>query len=329
MIEAAATGTVTLTPFERHVKQVLRWYDQPERIGRESPLASPYVLARALRDVPPPLSARVRGEVLCAETRAAANRLWRGPRPTTHDEMLDAIAMARRDPDDPRYAFVVLELRCFHEFVTPHRTSDIWEQPQFLPGSKSQHYRDFDAAIKSLAAVLLERLRPAFRPERPRPPDALYGYDRQLAQVVEALARGHTVALNGPGGIGKTALGAMAAARLGSRPTFWYTLHPGVNDGVSSLLFALGAFLHEQQAVNLWQYLVTANGEIGDLNLAAGLLHQDCFQSAADLPGRPGAAFESRPDLDRAGACPDARPDRRIARKNAAAVDQPAPTAGE
>src|SRR3954451_4095260 len=112
MVEAAATGTVTLTPFERHVKQVLRLYDQPERLGRESPLASPYVLARALRDVPGPISARTRGAVLCAETRAAANRLWYGPRPTTHDEMLDAIAAARRDPDDPRYAFVVLELRC-------------------------------------------------------------------------------------------------------------------------------------------------------------------------------------------------------------------------
>jgi tetratricopeptide (TPR) repeat protein len=189
--------------------------------------------------------------------------------------MLTAITDVRRDPDDPRYAYVVLELRCFHDYLTPYRTSDIWEQPHLLPGSKSQHYRDFDAAVKRLAAVLLDNLRPALRPERPRPPEALYGYDKQLALLTDALANGRSVGLSGPGGVGKTSAGATAVERLGDRPAFWYTLRPGFNDGASSLLFALGAFLHEHGAPNLWQYLVTANGVVGDLNLAAGLLRQD------------------------------------------------------
>ena len=35
---------------------------------------------------------------------------------------------------------------------------------------------------------------------------------------------------------------------------------------------------------NLWQYLITANGVVGDLNLAAGLLRQDLSTFAANPP---------------------------------------------
>jgi hypothetical protein len=171
VIVADQVAEVTLTLFERHVKQALKWYDDPERLGRESPLAGSYILGRALRDLPRPVTARARGDVLRAEIHAAAARLWRGPLPATRDDMQAAITDARRDPDDPRYAYVVLELRCFNDFIAPFRTSDIWEQPHLLPGSKSQHYRDFDAAVKRLSAVLLDSLRPAMRPERPRRPE--------------------------------------------------------------------------------------------------------------------------------------------------------------
>ena len=151
-----------LTLYERHVKEALRLFEQPERIGALSPLAAPYVLAGALRELPRPVDAQARGELLCNQIRAAAAQLWGGPLPATRDEMLAAIADARRDPDDPRYAYVVLELRCFHDYITPRRTSDIWEQPHLLPGSKSQHYRDWDAAIKRLAAAAARS--PASRP---------------------------------------------------------------------------------------------------------------------------------------------------------------------
>jgi tetratricopeptide (TPR) repeat protein len=272
---AQSAAGISLTPFERHVKQALRFFDDPDRLGRESPLASPYFLGYALRELPRPVTTFARGEVLRAGIRSAAIRLWRGALPASRDEMLEAVIDARRDPDDPRYSYVVLELRCFHQFVEPNRTSDIWEQPHLLPGSKSQHYRDFDAAVKRLAPVLLDSLRPTLRPERPRAPAALYGYDRQLAQLADALARGCAVALSGPGGVGKTSISAAAIERLADHPVFWYTLRPGFNDGANSLLFALGAFLHQYGALNLWQYLVTTNGVVGDLNLAAGLLRQD------------------------------------------------------
>ncbi len=270
-----STDSLSLSLFERNVKQTLRLYDQPERLGQESPLASPYMLGLLLRDVPRPITARTRGELLRSALHAAAARMWEGSPPATQAAMLAAISAVRRDPDDPRYSYLVLELRCFHQQITPRRLADIWEDEQLLLGSRSQHYRDFDAAVKRLAPLLLDTLRPTVRLEQPPPPAMLYGYERQFSLLSEALQRGQTVALSGPSGIGKTSLAAAALDQLGNRPGFWFTLRPGFNDGVSSLLFALGAFLHARGAVNLWQYLITANGVISDLNLAAGLLRQD------------------------------------------------------
>ncbi|GAB4425287.1 MAG: hypothetical protein OHK0015_05160 [Chloroflexi bacterium OHK40] len=284
MTAATRTEPIALTPFERHVKQALRLFREPERLGRESPLASPYVLGRALRDLPRPVADTTRGEVLRRALRDAAARLWEGPLPASREAMLAAIVEARRDPDDQRYSYLVLELRCFNDYLEPLHISDIWEQPHLLPGSKSQHYRDFDRAVKRLAEVLLDSLRPALRPERPQPPERLFGYDRQLATLREALRDGRTIALTGPGGVGKTSLGATALALLPERESFWYTLRPWFNDGANSLLVALGAFLHERGASNLWQYLVSVNSAVGDLNLAAGLLRQDLTSLGAQRP---------------------------------------------
>jgi tetratricopeptide (TPR) repeat protein len=293
--------TESLTLFERHVKQALRLYSDPKRLGEESPLASHYMLGRALRDLPPPITATARGGVLRSVIHSAAHRLWRGPLPKNREAMLEAIAEARRDPDDPRYAFVVLELRCFQTFIEPYRTSDIWEQPHLLPGSKSQHYRDFDQAVKRLSVLLLDDLRPALRSERPRPPEHMVGYGEPLQSLVKALHAGQTVALSGPGGVGKSSLAAAALDQPGQRAIFWYTLRPGFNDGVSSLLVALGAFLHEQGAPHLWPYLAAANGAVGDLNLAAALLRQD-LATLAERP--PILCFDDLEHLSTGGLAP-------------------------
>jgi hypothetical protein len=272
-----------LSLFERHVKHALRYLDDPERLTRESPLAGAYMLSRALGELAQPAEPRSRGEALVAVIRAAAARLWRGPLPSTREAMLAAIAEARRDPNDPHYAYVVLELRCFHDFITPRRMAEIWEDSDLLPGSKSQHYRDFDAAVRRLAELLLESMRPAYHHERPRAPVALFGYDEQLAMLAEGLRAGRSVVLSGPGGAGKTSLAARALELLGPRPVFWYTLRPGFNDGVSSLLFALGAFLHEHGASGLWHYLAGVGDEPSNLALAAGLARQDL--AALGTPG--------------------------------------------
>ncbi|NJM07423.1 hypothetical protein HC891_16415, partial [Candidatus Gracilibacteria bacterium] len=67
MSTSEMTSDARLTLFERHVKQALKLYDQPERLGRDSPLASAYVLGRALRNAPRPITEASRGAVLRQE----------------------------------------------------------------------------------------------------------------------------------------------------------------------------------------------------------------------------------------------------------------------
>jgi hypothetical protein len=272
MAHTLPIDSAVLSPFERHVKHALRHLDDPRRLERESPLASAYMLSQTL---PGSATEGARGEALADLIRATAAELWRGPLPQDREAMLAAITDVRNNPADPRYAYIVLELRALHRFVTPHRMSDIWEQPHLIPGSKSQHYRDFDAAVKQLAAVLLDRLRPALRREHPRAPEHLYGYDHVFNELTKALYQRQTILISGPGGVGKTSLTARALADCNARPIFWYTLRPGFNDGVSSLLGALGSFLHEHGALGLWRYLAGRGGAASDLNLAAGLLRED------------------------------------------------------
>ena len=276
---------VSLNPFERRLKQALKVYNKPERLGKESPLASAYVLSHALRDVPRPVSDAARGEILRREICLAAAELWGTELPGSKEAMQELLYAVRQDPDSQQYAYIVLELRCFNDYFQPRRTSDIWEQSHLLPGSKSQHYRDFDVAVKQLGKVLLQRLRPALRLERPIPVESLIGYEAQLDHIVGSLHQGQSVAITGAGGVGKTSLGSSIIHTLQGRSVFWYTLRPTFNDNINSLLFALGYFLHDQGASNLWQYLIAADGVIGDLNVASGLLQQDLmlFQNRSVL----------------------------------------------
>ncbi|MEM8534205.1 MAG: tetratricopeptide repeat protein [Chloroflexota bacterium] len=266
---------VALNPFEKRLKQALKVYNKPERLGKESPLASAYVLSHALRDVPRPVSDSLRGEILRREIRLAATELWGAELPESKEAMQELLYTVRQEPDSQPYAYIVLELRCFNDYFQPRRTSDIWEQAHLLPGSKSQHYRDFDVAVKQLGRVLLQRLRPALRLEHPIPVEHLIGYEAQMDRVIVALQQGQSVAITGAGGIGKTSLGSLIVHTLQDVSVFWYTLRPTFNDNMNSLLFALGYFLHDQGASNLWQYLVAADGAISDLHVASGLLRQD------------------------------------------------------
>ncbi|MEM8535230.1 MAG: hypothetical protein AAGF95_30610, partial [Chloroflexota bacterium] len=279
---------ITLNPFEKRLKQALKLYDKPERLGAESPLANTYFLSHTLRDLPRPMTPRTLGNALRDEMYAAATQLWGGPLPYDRSEMEAVLPEVRQEPESPRYAYLVLELRCFNRYFHLHRTSDIWEQSHLLPSSKSQHYREFDLAIKYLATVFLERVRPAIHLEQPTKPDVLIGYDSECEQAEQALSRGETVALVGAGGVGKTSMGAALVQRFAAVPVFWYTLRPDLNDNVNSLLVALGSFLRDLEAVALWQYLIAVDGKVSDLNIALGLLHQDL----TSLTTRPLLCFD-------------------------------------
>jgi hypothetical protein len=79
-----------------------------------------------------------------------------------------------------------------------------------------------------------------------------------------------TVAVTGMGGAGKTALAAAVAAKWSASSVFWLTLWPTLNDQLSSLLFSLGYFLHQEGVSGLWLQLVADHGQLENLPLALG-----------------------------------------------------------
>jgi tetratricopeptide (TPR) repeat protein len=281
---AKQKSALTLSAFDQQLKKVLKYYDDPARIGAESPLASPYFLSHALKDVAAPTLAHVRGETLRREIRKAAAILWGGPLPKTSAEFRAALVDVRPMSGTARYAYAVLELRCFQQWIKLRRTAEIWESEEYLPGSQAEHYRDFDLAISLLSQALLQRLHPTLRPERPVAPTRMIGYDVYAEQALAALAAGKIVSIQGPGGIGKTTLGATIFQRVTNQPVFWYTVRPMLNDRVTSLLFALGHFLHQQGSSNLWQFLLATGGAVGDTNLALALLREDFAALQPQVP---------------------------------------------
>ncbi|MFN8490820.1 MAG: hypothetical protein U0350_24725 [Caldilineaceae bacterium] len=266
---------VMLALFEEHLKQALKWYKSPEKLGEASPLASPYFLSQAGTDPAELVTAEGRGKALQTALREAAATLWGGAVPRTLTEMQAALYAERQTPGTARYAYLVLELRCFQQFLQPRRVADIWEQEQFLFGSKSEHYRDFETAVQRLGAALVARCLPALRLAQAPAPPVLIGYQAAAQRVLLALRQGQCVMLSGAGGVGKTSLGAAIVADLKDKAVFWFTLRPTLNDHLSSFLFALGHFLHRQGAARLWQFLLAAGGKLENPALLLALARED------------------------------------------------------
>ncbi len=285
--------------YSQHLKNALKLFHQPEALGAESPLASPYFLGHALpSEAIGPHGGRQRGEILQAELLAAAGTFLGETPPRNRQEMATLLNRVRQDPEAPGYAYLVLELRCFQRFFKVTKTADIWEREEFLPGSRAEHYRDYDLAVDLLGDALLDRLRPTVRLEAPVQPGTPVGYKAEYERALQALRQGQSVTICGAGGVGKTTLAAQIAADPHFSATFWFTLRQGINDTLPSLLFAVAHFLREQGATALWRQF--AVGQTDDLHLALGLLRKDlqsidrarllfCFDEmetlhAADLP---------------------------------------------
>ncbi len=129
----------------------------------------------------------------------------------------------------------------------------VWEE---IGLTKNPFHLNRNAAIAALEAALVTRLQPALHLEQPPLPPPLIEREPLLAQCRELLVAPKTVALLGPGGIGKTALAAQVAQES-NRPFFWYTVRPGLNDQVESLVFALALFAHRHGSSTLWLTLAT------------------------------------------------------------------------
>ena len=287
--------------FEQQLKQALKYIQDTAWLGQHSVLASPYFLgavASAQTNVAthPANQAAARGAALWQALQHAAGSLWGETGPANREQIETAMPAILQSPGSPRYAFLVLELRYFHRFFKPRRLSQIWEE--FLGESRAEFYRDLDIAIRLLGQALLAQLRPTFRLEQPPQWADFVGREAVRRQCLAVLRAGQSVALSGPGGVGKTTLGSVIAADWPADAVFWYTIRPTLTDHLNSLLYSLGYFLHRQGASHLWQMLAAgdaaaAESGVGDnVNLALGLLREDLAQ----LPTAPLLCFD---ELDR------------------------------
>ncbi|MBN1889229.1 MAG: tetratricopeptide repeat protein [Thermoflexales bacterium] len=238
-----------LDAFTRQLEQALDNVTDPAWLGENSPLASPYFLGARLRGEQ--VTAAERGHVLQKMLRQAVDLL------------------ARQDEESAYYAHL-LDLGFF-------RGRPWLEVASTLHISSASYYRHRDKAIQQLEDTLISQVNPLLYLDSPPAHDGLFGRQDVTAHCMRALQEGQTVALTGPGGVGKTTLGAHLVTVLAPQPAFWFTLRPGLNDHLSSLLFSLGYFLHTNGASSLWRQLVADVSQV-KIEVAHGLSRHDLCQ---------------------------------------------------
>ncbi|HRW08267.1 MAG TPA: hypothetical protein P5121_24355 [Caldilineaceae bacterium] len=264
-----------------HVKSVLEHWQEPTWLGESSPLATPYFLGAQLHGTETTPVAR--GLVLQTEVTRALETLWRGPLPTDAAALMAAVDAEETETGrSNRYDCLVLELNYLKRIFRPAPKSQAEIYHEILHISRPTHDRHLAQAVERLGTILLQRLRPALRPEEPQVAAVLMGREEQQAQILADLLAGKSVSLIGPGGVGKTSLGAALGESWRAPALFWFTFRATFNDHIDSLLFALGHFLHTKGASTLWHQLIADGGRLQDGNLALGLIRTDL--AALDQP---------------------------------------------
>ncbi len=275
------------TTFYEQLKLALEYQAEPAILRAYSPLAKPYFLNQHGEltpakegkeiDLPTVDAATVDwGAVLGDKLREAASALWRGSLPTTAQALLAAVDdEATTHGRGARYHYLILELNYFKRLFTPPPKTQAEIYQEILHISRTSHDRFLKEAVEQLGTLLLQRLRPPLRLELPPFPGLLIGREQVHAQCLAQLEQGNSVTLTGPGGIGKSTLGAALVEAWPTPAVFWFTVRLGLNDHLNSLLFALGYFLHQQGASALWLQLIADEGKLEDINLALGLVRAD------------------------------------------------------
>jgi len=282
MMNRKATKT-----FFTHLKDALEHWHDLDWLGTSSPLATPYFLGKQLHGQAP--TATARGGVLQHELDQILATLWRAPLPTTAQAMLDAVeAEAATHGRGDRYDCLILELNYRKAIFRPAPKTQAEIYHEILHISRPTHDRHLAQAVERLGMLLLQRLRPAIRPEQPPFVPALIGREQLQAQLLAALRTGQSVSLTGAGGVGKSTLAAAITEAWPSPALFWFTFRLTFNDQLASLLFALGHFLHSHGASTLWHQLVADGGRMQDRQLALGLARTDL----AALPNPPLLCFD-------------------------------------
>ena len=273
--------------FQAVIRTALERVHEPAWLAAHSPLAEAYFLGDRLAADAVHGEAETRGAALQALLRAAWAQLWPGPLPADRAALQQATDEARRREGNSGdfYAFLLLELRYFRDYIPPtDYPSQIGDIPVSLNVSTTRFFVHLEDAIERLADRVLQLAQPALRPERPRRPTSLVGRDAALESCRDALLAGRSVTITGVAGVGKTTLAATVVADWPSPATFWYTFLPGINDNLPGLLFALGYFMQQWISSALWRQLMADQGQVRNPAQLLAILRADLEQVQAQRP---------------------------------------------
>jgi hypothetical protein len=263
--------------FRAHLEQALDHYADARWLGEHSPLAAPYVLGGALIGEPDADTSVGRGRALQKKLLAAAASL---------------------NDAEKR----LLQLTYFRPKALRTQAGIATE----LAISPATYYRQRADAITRLEAAFARLMPSPARAAPPALPMHLIGREPIVQACARGLRNGQTLSLTGPGGLGKTTLGAALVEQRGRgageqgsattplhlrtfppSPTFWFTFRPGLNDHLHSLVFALAHFLHQHGQSGLWLQLAANKGRADDA-LALAL----ATEGLAKLEPAPLLAFD-------------------------------------
>ncbi|MBX3016035.1 MAG: tetratricopeptide repeat protein [Caldilineaceae bacterium] len=258
--------------FMQTLRQILEHIHEPAWLQQHAPLATRY-FASAPTSRAPQL-AHTGQKALDHQLRAIWHD-WESRERTPLQQLIWEAVCALRSQKEPNYQ--ALLLLTYFQLHKP-KPSDIIQQ---LLISRATYYRYLEQALNALAALVINRLRPALRLEMP-PVRPLVGREMVLAESFQRLQQGAVIHLVGGSGLGKTSVGAQLAEQWGWAQTFWYTFRPSVSDHLHQLLFALAYFLHQQGSAQLWLQLTIQPGEVSVEQALATLR-----QALAQRTGQP------------------------------------------
>lgn len=219
------------TNFVAILETTLKHFQDPKWLGENSAFASPYYLGDHL-------------------TEKAGNSIVRGH---ALQKLLRRATSEIRGKNCQRYQTILVE-RYFRK-----RPVEVVSQEVGL--AKNAFHINRRKAIAALERTLVGLTHPSLRLEYPPVSRDLIEREEVLARVLVYLDANQDVTILGPDGGGKTALAAQLAQETG-RPTFWYTIRPGLNDSIESFVFELGLFAHMHGESSLWFELVATQGKI-------------------------------------------------------------------
>ena len=268
------------------VRDALQHYHDVHWLGQHTLLATPYFLGKSSQRVIHADSAE-RGEQLQSLLYQAATTIWGGTLPTTRNELIQQVELARHEKGNksPRYLYFLLELRYLRHYF-PLRTAPnkVDAMPAYVNVSRSRFFVHLEAAITLLMETLLAQVQPSLQLERPFSTKQLIARDELLAEAAAHLNNGISVTLSGMGGVGKTAAGIHIQQHWQSDAIFWYTFRPGLNDDLYSVLFALAHFFRQLGHAELWRYLLAHQEQALDHHHAIGFLRADIQASRVVKP---------------------------------------------